>query len=581
MRLDRKLARHLSKFIRDGGRNRIIGVGLVALSVLCCGHEVANAQSCTETVVAKVVALDQAFYINRYGALQAGGMVFALERDVVSMDGSNTTLQAGKVMVRPDKRPRPLTLRVNKGQCLEIQFRNLLSPKPVNQKVDIFPPVPPTGYQPNQQQLVPSDGKLEDANGNQSQPPTRYAGVHVAGLEWVSSSTDDGTFVGANDVAANDLGGKAKLNGLIPPEQAPLNQRITYTLFAAEEGAFLLTSSGTTVGDRLDFGGQVSEGLFGSVIVQPPTAEYYRSQVSRSELDAATVKSAALPEGWRLGPAGRACEPYYKQYGDTLRELTRTPKDPRDPNRGTSCVKLMADGFLYTVGDQPVINYDAVFGAGTRRAGAPVLSMLGGKRGDARRELVASDLTAMITGPYAGMFGPAQPHAPNDTYPERQQPYREFAIHYHDDFMAIQAFAAFRNGGMQYTLQGGRDFFAINYGMGGIGAIVWANRLQVGPASECATCKFEEFFLSSWPNGDPAMVVDQPVNVVEHQPPTKTFATKAFYPDDPSNVYHSYLRDHVKFRILHAGTNITHVHHQHAHQWLHSPKSGLSAYRDS
>jgi len=76
--------------------------------------------------------------------------------------------------------------------------------------------------------------------------------------------------------------------------------------------------------------------------------------------------------------------------------------------------------------------------------------------------------------------------------------------------MAIQAFAAFRNGDMQYTLQGGRDFFAINYGMGGIGPIVWANRTQVGPASECATCKFEEFFLSSWPNGDPAMVVDQP-----------------------------------------------------------------------
>jgi hypothetical protein len=575
MRLNRKFARHLSKFIRDGARNRIAGVGLVALSVLCCDHGVANAQSCTQTVVAKVVALDQAFYVNRYGALQAGGMVFALERDVVSMDGSNTTLQAGKVMVRPDKRPRPLTLRVNKGQCLEIQFRNLLSPKPVNQKIDVFPPVPPGGYQPNQQQLVPGDGNLEDANGHQSQPPTRYAGIHVAGMEWVSSSTDDGTFVGANDVAANDLGGKSKLNGLIPPEQAPFNQRITYTLFAAEEGAFLLTSGGTTVGAALDYGGQVSEGLFGSVIVQPTTAEYYRSQVSRSDLDAATVRSAALPEGWRLGPAGPSCASY-KGDSNTLRELTRNPKDQRDPNRGTSCVKVLADGFLYTLGDQPIINYDAVFGSQAPRPGAPVLSMLDGKRGDARRELVASDLTAMITGPYAGMFGPALPQTKNDAYPERQQPYREFAIHYHDDFMATQAFAEFRTGGMQYTLQGGRDFFAINYGMGGIGAIVWANRTQVGPASECATCKFEEFFLSSWPNGDPAMVVDQPANVT-----TKTKSTKAFFPDDPSNVYHSYLRDHVKFRILHAGTNITHVHHQHAHQWLHSPKSGVSAYRDS
>ncbi|MEA2346055.1 MAG: manganese oxidase [Thermoanaerobaculia bacterium] len=576
---DQKLTQRQSKSIKhDGGR--IAQAGLLALSMLCCGVGAANAQNqpqspCTVTVVAKVVALDQAFYVNRFGALQAGGMVFALERDVVSMDAGNPALQAGKVMVRSDKRPRPLTLRVNKGQCLEIQFRNLLSPVPVNQNVATFPPVPTGGYQPNQQQLVPSDGKLGDANGNQSQPPTRYAGVHVAGMEWVNASTDDGTFVGSNDVSANDLGGTAKLNGLIPPEQTG-SKGITYTLFAAEEGAFLLTSGGTTVGDRLAFGGQVSEGLFGSVIVQPSNAEYYRSQVSRAELDAATVTATALPAGWRLGPAGPTCTTYQQGDRSVLRELTRNPVDQYDPNRGTSCVKVMADGFLYTLGDQPVINYDAVFGPQTKRAGAPVLSMLAGKRGDARRELIASDLTAMITGPYAGMFGPAKPPIKNDTYPEQQQPYREFAIHYHDDFMAIQAFAEFRNGGMQYTLQGGRDFFAINYGMGGIGAIVWANRTQVGPASACATCKFEEFFLSSWPNGDPAMVVDQPANVT-----TKALATKAFFPDDPSNVYHSYLRDHVKFRILHAGTNITHVHHQHAHQWLHSPKSGVSAYRDS
>ncbi|MBR0848852.1 hypothetical protein JQ543_13955 [Bradyrhizobium diazoefficiens] len=574
----KKLAPHRSNKVRNGKCSRIAGTALVALSALCASYGIARAQNCTETVVAKVVALDQAFYVNRYGALQAGGMVFALERDVVSTDGG-PALQAGKVMIRPDKRPRPLTLRVNKGQCLQIQFRNLLAPKPVNQDVKVFPPIPPAGYQPNQQTLVLSDGKLSDQNGNQSPPPTRYAGVHVAGMEWVSASTDDGTFVGANDVAAADLGGRGKLNGLIPPETAPLNQRITYTLFAAEEGAFLLTSGGTTVGDRLDFGGQVSEGMFGSVIVQPATAEYYRSQVSRSDLDAATVKSGALPEGWRLGPPGPACAPY-KGYGNTLQELARYPKDPRDPNRGVSCVKVLADGSLNTIGDQPVINYDAVYGPQTKRAGTPVLSMLAGRRGDASRELVSSDLTAMITGPYAGAFGQQQPQTPNQTYPERQQPYREFAIHYHDDFMAIQAFSAFRKGGMQYTLQGGRDFFAINYGMGGIGAIVWANRMQVGPASECATCKFEEFFLSSWPNGDPAMVVDQPANVSEATG-KNTPATKAFYPDDPSNVYHSYLRDHVKFRILHAGTNITHVHHQHAHQWLHSPKSGVSAYRDS
>src|SRR6185369_7119422 len=58
-------------------------------------------------------------------------------------------------------------------------------------------------------------------------------------------------------------------------------------------------------------------------------------------------------------------------------------------------------------------------------------------------------------------------------------------------------------------------------------------------------------------------------------------ATKAYYPDDPSNVYHSYINDHTKFRIHHGGTVATHVHHQHAHQWLQSPNSDEGSYLDS
>jgi plastocyanin len=564
--------------MNGASRNRAGGTMFAALSALILSQVAASAAvTCTRTVVAKVVALDQAFYVNRFGALQAGGMIFALERDIVSMDGGNE-LQPGKVMVRPDRRPRPLTLRVDKGDCVEIQFHNLLSETPVSQTKGSIPTLPPSGYQPNQQVLGPAN----DKNGDQLQPPTRYAGVHVAGLEWAGSSSDDGTFVGANDTAA--AGGT--LNGLVAP-----GERIAYRLYAPEEGTFLLTSGGATVGERLGFGGQLSQGMFGSVIVEPPNAEFYRSQVSRDDLDAATVQSRQLPEGWSLSGRGQGCE-YYK---GTLKawDLTRDPTDPQDPNRGRSCVTVVdkdgnpvldpinTNGYLHTLGDQPVLDYGAVFGHGAKRAGLPVLSMLAGRRGDSRRELVSSDLTAIITGPFAWTFGTSPPQEPNETYPEADQPYREFAIHYHDDFMATQAFAAFRDGGMQYTLQGGRDFFAINYGMGAIGASLWANRVQMGPASECATCKFEEFFLSSWPNGDPAMVVDQPVNVAEQKPPQASKATKAFYPDDPSNVYHSYLRDRVKFRILNAGTNITHVHHQHAHQWLHSPKSGLSAYRDS
>ena len=58
-------------------------------------------------------------------------------------------------------------------------------------------------------------------------------------------------------------------------------------------------------------------------------------------------------------------------------------------------------------------------------------------------------------------------------------------------------------------------------------------------------------------------------------------ATKAFYPDDPSNVHHSYIGDHAKFRNVHAGPKEHHIFHLHAHQWLFTPDSDNSAYLDS
>src|SRR6185295_18944307 len=196
--------------------------------------------------------------------------------------------------------------------------------------------------------------------------------------------------------------------------------------------------------------------------------------------------------------------------------------------------------------------------------------------------------------------------------------------------VVAQAFPVFSDANMKGVLQAGDDAFAINYGTGGIGAEVYGNRIGVGPMGDCVDCKFEEFFLSAWSVGDPAMVVDKPANsnflttqpfIPPPAPPaqpvppqatnfaapcntTATFdtppcggqkssntfpytmhptmkATMAFFPDDPSNVYHSYINDHVKFSILHGGRDVSHVHHQHAHQWLQSPNSDEGSYLDS
>lgn len=73
-------------------------------------------------VTADVVAIDQAFYYNRLGAMNPSGMMYALKSDVVARDGAIQP-SFGNVMLRPDKRTRPLVLRVNEGDCLTVQRR--------------------------------------------------------------------------------------------------------------------------------------------------------------------------------------------------------------------------------------------------------------------------------------------------------------------------------------------------------------------------------------------------------------------------------------------------------------------------
>ena len=249
---------------------------------------------------------------------------------------------------------------------------------------------------------------------------------------------------------------------------------------------------------------------------------------------------------------------------------------------------------------------------------------------NAELDLISSDLTAVITGPNAGRFSysnTSPTFRTNPASPDRRQPYREFTIIYHQAFFATQAFSQFVNENLVNVIQAGGDNFAINYGSAAIGPEIVANRLGVGPMgnSDAVDLKFEEFFLSSFAVGDPAMVVDVPANAPnalgirsgrspagshpgssgvacggirgagwpaapatdippqsdDFAPLSMAHATKAFFPDDPSNVYHSYMDDHVKFRILHAGAGPAHVHHLHAHQWLHSPDSDDGHYLDS
>src|ERR1700712_570663 len=393
-------------------------------------------------VKADVVALDQAIMLNRLGASLPNGMIFALAGDVCAKGpvvGGQPTCAAGKptagnAMLRPEKRPRPLVLRVNQGQCLEVTFTNLLSPTPV----------PVTSPAPSAE----------------TQPSTRAASLHVQGMEWVRDAQDDGSWVGAN---ASSL-----VVATTPPQ---LPQSHVYTLYAAHEGSFLLYSTADTYSANAGGdGGQLAFGLFGAVHVEPQGAEWYRSQVSEEDL--------------------------------------------RLASRGT------------TGAGQPILDYHALYPAGHPRAGLPILNMLNcpneAKAGCPLGGQVAhGDLTALITGrgpdgqpgpfPSAGT-APAPVFNPAYALPDRQQPYREFTIIYHELFQAVQAFDEMYANSLNVD-GNGADNFAFNYGAGGIASEILANRLGVGPMGSCPSCKYEEFFLTSWAVGDPAMVVDNPATI--------------------------------------------------------------------
>src|SRR5690349_7968129 len=219
---------------------------------------------------------------------------------------------------------------------------------------------------------------------------------------------------------------------------------------------------------------------------------------------------------------------------------------------------------------------------GTTPGGQPILDYNKFAMLDANNNIIATDLNAIITGPNKGRF-PAGTYRANATEPDRDRPFREFTVIYHDEIQDIQAFPQFRDPVLKQPLHSVEDKFAINYGTAGIGAEILANRLGVGPMFNCTECKYEEFFLSSWTVGDPAQIVDKPANTTDALGNliTGRKATKVLYPDDPSNVHHSYIGDPVKMRIVHAGPKEHHIHHLHAHQWLQTPDDDNSTYLDS
>ena len=486
-----------------------------AIGAAAVQQSTAPIPQCSRTITANVVALDQLYTYNRLGAFNPAGMMYALKRDVTLIDSTKGYV-AGNVRLKAGKRPRPLVLRANEGDCLTVNFTNLLTPSRTEiDNINTANGTSRLAYFDKSPFLIPKEGTVSydksqtklrtltngqvnvlDENGQVIQdgniqlqkedtPATRSASMHVNGMEYLSIASD-GANVGNN---ASSL--------------AAPGATVTYKWYAEKQGQYFMYSMGTVAGGEGD-GGQVDLGLFGSVNVEPRGSKWYRSQVTAAQLTA--VKTGTNPNG------------------------------------------------------TPIINYDKL---GTDNL--PILGML-----SATNEIIYTDLNAVIYGGTEKCEFTSPSGTPSGAPPSGTcgQSFREFTVIFHDETKTVQAFPELN----QELFHGVRDGFAINYGSGGLGAEILAVHKKVGPAANCPDCAFEEFFLESWANGDPAMNVRKDATGK---------AVEALYPDDPSNVHHSYMGDPVRFRNLHAGPKETHVFHLHAHQWLHESREDGSTYLDS
>jgi hypothetical protein len=206
----------------------LAGLSLFGLMFGFMGQAQAQTSVCdgARHLTADVVAFDMPLMWNRLGPQNINGMMFALRRDTINLD-TGLPLTAGgaaipgRVALRPDKRPRPLVLRMGAGDCLTYTVQNLLTPA-----ANPFAPV-------EVRSGIPFNLNIDD------QVADRRVSLRFQGTQLVNSIAEDGSFVGQN---ASSLVAQGATS---PP----------ITIFAEKENTYVGTSYGATTG---------GEGLGGS-----------------------------------------------------------------------------------------------------------------------------------------------------------------------------------------------------------------------------------------------------------------------------------------------------------------------------
>lgn len=511
-------------------------------------------------VHADVVALDHLLVYNRFGSFNPFGMIYALRRDVTSAgdaerptadrcaeqigaEAGSGRLEPGEVRLRDCKRPRPLVLRANAGDILEITFTNLLR-KDQPGISGSFSEEKKTGtgfceeprsndgsaIAPIRRDVRTAFGKEQCRKTTENEKPDAEAAPQP-GTDWPLTRGLSFVIPGvepipvSNGKTFNIHGACTGLDAIKP------GQTVTCRWQLLREGTHLFSSLAAPAGGEGD-AGSLGHGLFGALIVEPAGSRAFRSQVNRT----------AFERAW---PSRHDAVRHARS--DAI-DFNLTVPDSETPGRVAA----------------PLNN--AVFSC-ANGVTVPVLAIrrpCDARNGSIVEEIVHGDLNAIVVPPATELAAIEPTTSESDRRKwrqahEAQTPFREFTIIFHDELKTFYA-DELKQLGAFGQLSGVRDGFGINYGASGLGSALLSNRLGIGPAANCPECMYEEFFLESWANGDPALL--------------------EVFPDDPSNVYHSYLNDKVVFRNFHAGKE-THVFHLHSHQWFAGNDAGRGAYLDS
>jgi manganese oxidase len=505
----------------------------------------------SRVMCADIAALDQMLVYNRFGSFNPFGMIFALNRDVaplavakeadlvdltgatpITADDCGDTLgtetratgvglEAGAVRLRDCKRPRPLVLRANVGDTLAIHVTNLLAPAPGHDFSSDFCRREAPTADDSRERVRPEVMFAPDS------PITDEADTATDGLDGWLRHGEATCLVPPSSAAEGDLNWPAtRLLNFVVQGLAPLpmpgetrphpacfgmgavapDEGFWCRYVVPQEGTYFFASNAAPTGGQ-GAGGSLVHGLFGAIVAERRGARYFRSQVTEAAFERAWPSDGTAPDLTRSGAIDYDAP---DDDGIPLLDMVRTLADGDDATPGV-------------------------------------------------HEIVHGDLNAIVyCDPNAGegycAEGDGSTAEPNYTA------FREFSVFFHDELKTFYT-RNFRELEDFGQLAGVRDGFAINYGASGMGAMLLANRKGIGPADDCMECLYEEFFLTSWANGDPALL--------------------EWFADDPSNVHHSYLNDPVVFRNFHAGPKETHVFHLHAHQWFAGNDPNRGSYLDS